>query len=322
MRRLVTFASFAWLAACSGSSSNKNPMPDAAKDVGFNKPTAVLHANTQPTGASVPMDLGVADLSCLGKPSSDQATTVAVTLNAVIADFQSHNAVPNATVTAFEGTSYTAPFDTKTSDSMGNVTFTIPTGKKRIGFKMSTTDGSTMPTFLLNQYYDPAAAVQPAGTCTPAPCRDRVQSVSTSTATLLPALIGETRTPSTGVLAGALRDCSKHEISNFIATVSSTSGTPTPLPGTEAYYFSPGVDLPVHHPAAGGAGDGTTLDMSSGNGLFMAIQLPATATAYVQVWGFVTDADLASGTLKLIAELPAPVLADTVITGSLEPLRQ
>jgi hypothetical protein len=51
------------------------------------------------------------------------------------------------------------------------------------------------------------------------------------------------------------------------------------------------------------------------------IELPVAPTAYVQVWGFPTDADLASGELKLIAELQAPVIADTVITGSYEPLR-
>ena len=71
--------------------------------------------------------------------------------------------------------------------------------------------------------------------------------MSNATAETLPALIGETRTPGTGVVAGALRDCQHHEISNFIATVSSTSGTATPIDGAETYYFSAGVDLPAHH---------------------------------------------------------------------------
>jgi hypothetical protein len=300
-----------FLAACGGDDGHN--MPDAAvKDVGFNKPTKGLKANSQ--DGSTWMELGDADLSCLGTPSSDMATTVAVTLNTVIKDFQSGNAVPNATVTVFHDQMTDQAFDTQTSDQNAYATFTIPVGTKRFGFKMTTSDGSTMPTFLLNQYIDPSVAVQPAGSDTDPAKRMKVQSVSTSTAATLPALIGETRTTGTGVIAGALRDCQKHEISNFVATVSSTKGTATPVMGAEAYYFSDVVDLPVHHQQQ---------EASSKDGLFMVIQLPATPTAYVQMWGYKTDADAtAGGDMTLIAELPVPVLADTVITGSYEPLRQ
>jgi hypothetical protein len=143
----------------------------------------------------------------------------------------------------------------------------------------------------------------------------KIQSVSNATAALLPALIGQTRTPGTGVVAGALRDCDGKEISGYIAAVSSTSGTNTPIAGAQAYYFSDSVGLPQHHREA---------PYASKDGLFMIIQLPATlGTGYVQMWGFPTDADLAMGKagLKLIAELQVPLIADTVITGSYEPLR-
>jgi hypothetical protein len=56
----------------------------------------------------------------------------------------------------------------------------------------------------------------------------------------------------------------------------------------------------------------------------MIIQVPTTSpTGYVQMWGFPTEDDLAQGMagLKLVAELQVPVFADTVITGSYEPLR-
>ena len=59
----------------------------------------------------------------------------------------------------------------------------------------------------------------------------------------------------------------------------------------------------------------------SKNGLFMVIELGAAPAAFVQVWGYKTDADVQSDTLTLIAELPTAVIADTVITGSYEPLR-
>jgi hypothetical protein len=311
MRLPLTFTLISLsLAACGGDDAKT---PDAAvKDVGFNKPAKGLKANSQTGGTW--MELGDADLSCLNTPSDDMATTVAVTLNTVIKDFQSGNAVPNATVTVFKDQMTDQAFDTQTSDSNAYATFTIPTGTKRFGFKMTTTDGSTMPTFLLNQYIDPSVAVQPAGSDTDPTKRMKVQSVSTSTAATLPALIGETRNTGTGVIAGALRDCQKHEMSNFVATVSTTPMTATPVTDAEAYYFSDAVDLPVHHQQQ---------DASSKDGLFMVIQLPATPMAYVQMWGYKTDADAtAGGDMTLVAQLAVPVLADTVITGSYEPLRQ
>ncbi len=316
--------SFVLLAACGSSSSNK---PDAPKDIGFFKPTASLHANmASTTMGAPPTDLGPADLSCLNTPSADQATTVAVSLATVVKDFQLHTlngaAFDAVTVTVFKGVDITSTVDTQMTTATGcpnnqpcgNVTVTIPAGTKRFGFKVvdPASPGAFLPTFLLNQIVDPAMATQTL---------DKVQTVSNSTATLLPALIGEQRILGTGVLAGALRDCQHHEISNFVATVSSTSGTATPITGEEAYYFEAGVDLPVHHCVPGMACKQDQLEMSSGDGLFMAIQLPPSPTAYVQMWGYPTDAEV-GGEMTLISELAVPVIADNVVTGSYVPLRQ
>ncbi len=322
MRRLVSLVVIL-VAACGG---NPKPKPDAAKDIGFNKPTAALHANMAQSGTVV--DLGPADLSCLGTASADVATTVSVALTAVVEDFQDNTklnggAVNPVNVSAFKDVDYTHPFDTQMSmysstacpknAPCGNVTVTVPVGTKRFGFQMVDPAASPafLPTFLLNQYIDPNMATQNLG---------KIQTVGESTAQLLPALIGETRTPGTGVLAGALRDCSKHEISNFVATVSSTPGTATPIPGSEAYYFQAGVDLPVHH-CMDGMCTQNELDSASGDGIFMVIQLPPSTTAYVQMWGYTSDGAV-GGTMTEIAELQVPVLADSVVTGSYEPLRQ
>jgi len=169
------------------------------------------------------------------------------------------------------------------------------------------TAAGQMSTLLLFQYLDPSAAAMTQTS------PDKIQSVSNSTAATLPALIGETRTPGSGVLAGALRDCQLREMSNFVATVSSVKGQSVPLDGADAYYFSAQAGLPVHH---------SQQESASNDGLFMVIELPVTQTAYVQAWGYVTDADKASDHLSLISELQVPVLGDTVITGSFEPLRQ
>ena len=296
---------FFWLAAACGSGSSTHK-PDAPPDNGFTPPTQVLHAFDNSVMPAT--DLGPADLSCLNTPTSDKATTVAVTLTSIVKDFQTGNPTAGAHVIAFDGIDSSTPWDTETSDADGNITFAVPAGRVRFGFEMTDPSPSPqfLPTFLVNQYLNPDPSMT-------AQTLEKIQTVSTSTADTLPALINQQRIAGTGVLAGALRDCQHHEIANFIATVSSTSGTVTPLAGAETYYFSASVNLPVRH---------MQQESSSSDGLFMAIQLPPTPTAYVQMWGFPSDADLASGQLKLISELKVPVLGDSVVTGSFEALRQ
>jgi hypothetical protein len=304
------------LAACGGDDGGATP--DASVDIGFNLPTVTLKANKE-IAEDTWQEQGAADLSCLNTASADQATTVAVTLNVVVKDFQSGNAVPGTTIEAFPDQKYQEPFAQSTgtsviADSSANASLTIPQGTKRFGYRMTSTQ--SLPTFLLNQTLDPSAAIQPTGTCDPSPCRSKIQSVSNATAATLPALIGQTRTIGTGVVAGALRDCQEREISGFIATMSSTPAMANTVAGADTYYFDAAVGLPVHH---------NRQAYSSGDGLFMIIEVPSTnPTGYVQMWGFPTDADMAMGQagLKLIAELQVPILADTVITGSYEPLRK
>src|SRR5215467_11287764 len=89
------------LAACGGGGTQQQQVDAPVKDVGFNKPTASLHANTQLQDDSW-MDLGAADLSCLNTASTDMPTAADVTLNTKVTDFQSGNIVPNATVTTFD----------------------------------------------------------------------------------------------------------------------------------------------------------------------------------------------------------------------------
>jgi hypothetical protein len=288
------------VAAC-GSSSKAMMTADAGPgSAGFDKPTMAVHANTQGSDGTWTDD-GPADLSCLDTSPTDAATTVQVTLSTVVRDFQTQAAVPNAQVIAFQDLNIGSPFDTQTADADANVTVTVPVGTTRFGFKM--TADAQYPTFLLNQKVDPAMATQMLA---------EIQSVSGQTATLLPALIGETRAMGTGVVAGAVRDCQARTMSNFVVTVSSTSMISTPIDGSQAFYFSPDkMPLPVRH---------NVIDMSSPNGLFMAIQVPATATAYIQAWGYTSDAAV-GGTMTLLSELAAPVVADTVVTGSFEPVR-
>jgi hypothetical protein len=289
-----------FLVACGGG-NNSSSVDAGPGSAGFDKPPTVVHANTQNSDGSW-ADAGPADLSCLGTAGSDQATTVAVTLMTTVKDFQQQTPVPTATVIAFPGINYSTPFDTETSDTNGNVTINIPAGTTRFGFEM--TAANQFPTFLLNQLVAPSMAAQTLA---------EIQSVSGSTAATLPALIGQTRTPGTGVVAGTFRDCMTRPVSNFVVTISTTPMTATSIAGAEAYYFSPiSMPLPVRHTVAASA---------SGNGLFMLIQLPVSPTAYVQAWGYTSESAL-GGAMTLLSQLQVPVIADTVITGDFEAVRQ
>jgi hypothetical protein len=295
------------LAACGGGGDTPAPDAPAAKDVGFNKPTAPLKANMEVSEDSW-MEIGPADMACLGTANADVATTVEVALSTVVRDFQSDNLVPGAMVTAFLDQDVTVPFDTQTADGNAALTITIPVGTKRFGYKM--VDGTALDTLLLNQKVDPDNAMQTEAS---------IRSVSKSTAQTLPALIGISRTQGTGVLAGALRDCSDRETSNFIATVTTAparsydEANSTRVNGADTYYFSSSVGLPVRH---------TQKAAASEDGLFMIVEIDPAPTAFVQVWGYIDDAALAADDLTLIAELETASVADTVITGSYEPLRQ
>lgn len=317
MRRLATlgFAPLFALVACSddgGSTTIDGGGIDAPmlENPGFPVPTAVTKANTFSMGAW--SEVGDADWSCLNTPSDDQPSTQAIALTGVIDDFQSGDGVGNATVTAFPGIMLSANSGMATSSNVAatrgqysmNLTM-LPSGTTRFGFKVEST--GYLKTYLLNQYLNPANATQNRG----------ISAVSESTANALPAFVGVTRDVADGVLAGAMRDCQGREVSNAVATVSSTMGTVAHLTGAETFYFSAGSSsLPVRH---------TQSPTTNKDGLFVVLGLPPqTAPAFIQVWGFPTAADLAMGAagLKLLSELPSPVEANAVITGSFEPKRQ
>ncbi len=285
-----------------GCGGDSNPTPDAATEaVGFSLPTKSLKANVE-MGEKNWVEFGPADLSCLNTPTADTATTMPSQLMTNVEDFQTGVVVAAATISIFTTDPNTVA-TTATSDGTGKLTIDVPTGTKRFGFKMKS-DGS-ISTLLVNQLLKDDLAVHTAP--------PSIAIVSLGTANALPALIGVTRTPGLGVIAGVLRDCQGREISNFIATASSTKATTTRLPNVPTYYFSPTLKTPSRNKVQPSA---------SGNGLFMVIEIQPQASTYVQMWGYPTDADLAAGSLKLIAELAVPVIAETVVTGSYEPLRQ
>lgn len=294
---VCVIAAIAFLGACGGD--DPPPPCESLGDTnpGFSTPCAAT------TYAENDVDSGeAADWSCLGTPTDDTPTTVEITLTGVLNDFQNNdNEINMATVEVFPGIDHTDVLDTfGPTDNTGAYSLTLPAGETRFGFKLTAEDYE--PTFLLNQNFEPGTAAQTLN----------ISGISTGIATALPAIIGLVRTDGTGILAGAIRDCQEREVVNAVATVSTTRGSVTHLEGALTYYLDAGAGLPVRN---------EELIHTDGNGIFAVFELPETSSAYIQVWGFVDDADLADGEMTLLAELEAPVVSDTVITGSIEPLR-
>lgn len=296
-------------AACGGGGDDDQPLdaPAGLENPGFPTPTAITKANDQISG--VWTEVGDADWSCLNTASPDQPSTQSIALSGQLQDFQTGNGVSAGTITAFPGVNLDGNLGTattgSTSNDRGNYSMTLgmlPSGTTRYGFKFEA--ASYVKTYLLNQYLDPTMGTQTRN----------MDAVSEGTATALPAFIGVTRDATKGVLAGAFRDCAGMEVSNAVATVSSTSGEISHLTGAKTFYFSAGSSsLPVRHNVA---------PVLNKDGLFVILDLPPqSAAAFVQIWGFKDAADLADGQMTLLSELASPVEANAVITGSFEPLR-
>jgi len=270
---------------------------------GFAKPDTVTTAFQK--DGEIWTEVGPANWSCLGTASEDTPSTVDITVSGVVRDFQNKDdVIASAMVEAYSGSDITGtPIGTATSNADGTFSITYDPGIERIAYKTSADE--YLDTYLLNQYYDPDTASQ----------EENLEPISVSLANTLTAFINKERTPGLGVLAGAIRDCDVHEVKGAIATVSNTSATADHVDGAETYYFSAGSrSLPVRLSQQAFTND---------DGLFMIIELPPSSSdVFLQVWGFTPDQDPASDELTLIAELGVPVIGDTVISASMEALRQ
>jgi len=309
MKRLFScVVTLAAMVACGGSDTVETEEP--LENPGFIVPgtsdshwdQAVTHAFSEDDGVFT--DEGPADWSCYNTASADVPTTGEVTLTGVLADFQTDKALPDAEIDIFGdvkdigGTGE----DNTISDEDGNFSVTLPAGNTRAAFRVIAR--GQMDTYSLNEAIDSETLEQTI----------EINSVSLLTANALPAFIGVTRTPGLGVLAGAIRDCNGHEVAGAIATVSSVQGSPEHLNGAASYYFSaePNNSLPVRHNLAAN---------TQKDGRFVVIELEDSPAAYLQVWGFMDGQDPATDDMTLLAESPSPILSDSVVITSMEPLR-
>lgn len=291
------------VAACGGGGDDDGGDGEELENPGFATPDAVTAAHTKE--GAVWTEVGPANWDCLNTPSDDAPSSVEITISGLVRDFQNEDdVIADAMVSVYDGNDITGTaIANAQSEADGTYTLTLPAGTERVAYK--TTADDYLPTYLLNQYYDPDTEDQ----------SEELEPISVSLANTLTAFINKERTLGLGVLAGAIRDCDGHEVSGAIATVSSTRAEPDHVDGAETYYFSGGSrSLPVRL---------SQRAYTNEDGLFMVIELPTSSTdVYLQVWGFTPDQDPSSDELTLIAELGMPVIGDTVISASMEALRQ
>jgi hypothetical protein len=291
------------VAACGGGGDDDGGDGEELENPGFATPDAVTTAHTKE--GAVWTEVGPANWDCLNTASDDAPSSVEIAISGIVRDFQNEDdVIADAMVSVYDGNDITgSSIADAVSEADGTYTLTLPIGTERVAYK--TTAEDYLPTYLLNQYYDPDTEDQ----------SEELEPISVSLANTLTAFINKERTLGLGVLAGAIRDCDGHEVSGAIATVSATRATADHVTGAETYYFSGGSrSLPVRL---------SQRAYTNEDGLFMVIELPPSSSdVYLQVWGFLPDQDPGSDEISLIAELGMPVIGDTVISASMEALRQ
>jgi hypothetical protein len=158
-----------------------------------------------------------------------------------------------------------------------------------------------LPTRVLAHYYAPGAAAT-----------DDLTMISEPTAQALPAFIGIARDPSSALVWGSLRDCQGRAVSNAAVGVSFVPST-FQNAGGETFYFSAGsTSLPVRH---------TVEPVMNNDGLFIVLNAIPTASVFVQVWGFRTNAELSTNSATLLAEMQTALPTGEAVLLALEPRR-
>jgi len=245
-------------------------------------------------------ELTEAEWSCLGTPAVDVSTTVEVSLSGVVFELGSRDTVADIAVSGFPGGDWQSSFDSDVSDERGAYALTVPVGTGRLGVQVSGEERLTG--FQLGVTLEPDSAEQTLD----------LDSLLLEDAIGLSAFLGVVRSPGRGVVLGGLRDCLDRDVTGAIITVSETPGEPDHSDGVSTYYFGEGGGpvIPNEQP------------YTDPSGLFLVVELPpAENTNSLQAWGFMSDADLQSGNLTLLAEEAIPMVADSAVSIALKPLR-
>jgi hypothetical protein len=283
--------------------------PDASPvdaSMGFPRPTAPMHAHVKMNGAWV--DVGLADWSCMGTPTSDQPSTGSIQLSGRVVDFQTTNGVPAVSIVAYApSTSQMVGSGMSSSGgaTRGNYTMTVgmlPATSRRYTFVL--TAQGYPGTYLLEQYIAPAATAM----------RD-LTAFSDATMSSLTAVVGITRNPANAMALGDIVDCQGRAVSNAVVVASRVRQQVDLVPGARTFYFSAAsTSLPVRNDQQ---------PFSAADGRFVIIDVPPISAGFaVQVLGFRTDAELQANTIRLVSQVWSPAVGNSISMSPYEPRRQ
>ena len=250
------------------------------KDIGFNKPTKSLKANMEASDnwtcgpTSAPPNLSVpqhADRPTCRRPSRSRSTRRSRTSRPA-------TPVPGAIVTAFAGHRHRRLRSTTADVERDDGTRDDHDADRHEALRLQDdrrhSAGPRSTRFLLNQYLDPEHGDADLARQDP----ERVERDRET----LPALIGETRTPGTGVA----RRCAPR--------LPAPRDVELRRDRVERHRGTRDADRPARRRTTSAAiaercrCTTTQHESASSDGLFMLIQLPGPPSAFVQMWGYPT----------------------------------
>lgn len=267
--------------------------PNGDGGPGPSLPTAVTRAYVESGGTWT--EVGDADWSCLGLPSTDPPPGAAIAVTGIVRDWRRGDGVGGLSVSAWAmpdpvGPSLggaTTSTEVATRGRFAATLEVLPPTARRYGFTVAG-PGVLTTHALARLVVDGATALD-------------LPALSESIANALPALVGVNRDVGAALGLGALRDCQGRTVANTVVIASATAGAFAPPPGPRTYYFAPGSGLPVRPSEA---------PVTAADGRFLAIDLSPERPTFVQAWGFRDAGELAAGSLTLLAEVPAPTIAN------------
>ncbi len=283
-----------------GTVTDAGPTVDAPDDgppppppnPGFVNPVGTTRANLFRNGAWT--DVGPADWSCLNQTA--EPLPARYTISGTVRDFASGNGAAATIGATALGQPLGAASTTNQPGARGQYRMELaplPAGATRVRFKVDATGARS--TITIDRYLGPSGMV----------ALD-LPLMSDNTARSLPAFVGMMSNPNAGLVVGDLRDCQGRMVSGAIVALSQQTNLIVHWPGGVTFYFSAGsTSLPVRHDLAAA---------TNRDGRFMVLGAQAAmgAEGSVQAWGFPTEADRASGTLRLLGRNAAVIDPSTV----------
>lgn len=203
------------------------------------------------------------------------------TLNGEVHDFETEDPVPEATVKIWTSDDVTAqPDDEQQADGNGQFSTTVPSCTP-IGYGTFTPAEwkETVDTYEVHQVFGYEGDRALDG--------EWVNSVSRSTANIIPSIIGIAWDESTGIIAGTAFDCDEEPIG--YAQVFIHDGEQNPPATGEVFYFTDN-NLPTDHQ--------TRTDSNPENGLWVAVNVPV-GTWTVDLYGYDGTAHALLGSTQL-----------------------